>query len=173
MLSDGPAGPGQRRRRAGGAWLVEAVHGAYPPGVGAAPRRHPDVAPRSATTLASEWCTCEENAEHAAPSSVSRAGSFQRVTPRGTPYDPLDASAQLVSTPVRPPRGRFGHRASRPNPAGRPWAHGGASTVRIELRARSARKVNVCIPRAFATSQKKSKENITASIAAGFLLQER
>ena len=73
MLSDGPAGPGQRRLRAGGVWLVEAVHGAYPPGVGAAPRRHPDVAPRSATTLASEWCTCEEHAEHAAPSSAEPA----------------------------------------------------------------------------------------------------
>ena len=56
------------------------------------------------------------------------------------------------AAPGRPPRGQSGHRASRPNPAGRPWAHGGASTVRIELRARSARKVNVCIPRAFATS---------------------
>ncbi len=27
--------------------------------------------------------------------------SFQRVTPRGAPYDPLDASAQLVSSVAR------------------------------------------------------------------------
>ena len=72
-LSDGPSAPGQRRRRAGGAWLVEAVHGAYPPGEEAASRRHLDVAPRSATTSASEWCTCAEQAARASPSSAEPA----------------------------------------------------------------------------------------------------
>ena len=72
-LSYGPSAPGQRRRRAGGAWLVEAVHGAYPPGEEAASRRHLDVAPRSATTSASEWCTCAEQAARASPSSAEPA----------------------------------------------------------------------------------------------------
>ena len=45
-----------------------------------------------------------------------------------------------------------GHRASTTDISGWPWSNGGAYTVRTELRARLARKVNVCIPRAFATS---------------------
>ena len=58
MLYKGNRDPGQRFQRASGACLVECIHGAYPPGVRAAPRAHPHVAPRSSTTLTSVWCTC-------------------------------------------------------------------------------------------------------------------
>ncbi len=57
--------PGRRRRRAGGVRPVEDGYQAGHAGVCSAPHRHPHVAPRSATTLASEWlhmcrtsCTC-------------------------------------------------------------------------------------------------------------------
>ena len=57
--------PGRRRRRAGGVLPVEDGYQAGHAGVCSAPHRHPHVAPRSATTLASEWvhmcrarCTC-------------------------------------------------------------------------------------------------------------------
>ena len=68
---------------------------------------------------------------------------------RGAAMGAVRPCSGPCTAPGRPPRGQSGHRASRPNPAGRPWAHGGASTVRIELRARAARKVNVCIRSAF------------------------
>ena len=69
MVSDGPADSGQRFRRASGAWLVEPIHGAYPPGLRSALHRHPHVAPRSAMTLNSVWGTCAEKGAHAEPSS--------------------------------------------------------------------------------------------------------
>ena len=61
--------PGRRRRRAGGAVPVQDGYQAGHAGVCSALHRHPDVAPRSATTLASEWCTCAEQAARASPSS--------------------------------------------------------------------------------------------------------
>ena len=60
--------PGRRRRRAGGAVPVQDGYQAGHAGVCSALHRHPDVAPRSATTLASECCTCAEPAAHASPS---------------------------------------------------------------------------------------------------------
>ena len=57
--------PARRRRRAGGVRPVEDGYQAGHAGVCSAPHRHPHVAPRPATTLASEWvhmcrasCTC-------------------------------------------------------------------------------------------------------------------
>ena len=61
--------PGRRCRRAGGACPVENGYQAGHAGVFSALHRHPHVAPRSATTLASECCTCAEQAAHAEPSS--------------------------------------------------------------------------------------------------------
>ena len=61
--------PGRRRSRAGGAVPVQDGYQAGHAGVCSALHRHPDVAPRSATTLASEWCTCAEQAARASPSS--------------------------------------------------------------------------------------------------------
>ena len=58
------------------------------------------------------------------------------------------------AAPGRPPCGQSGRRASRPNPAGWPWAGGGAYTVRIRLRVRFARKVNVSIQSRFVTSHR-------------------
>ena len=66
------------------------------------------------------------------------------------------ACSGLSADPERPPRRQSGRRASQPNPPGRTWAGGCASTVRIGLRLRFARKVNVCVPSPFATSQKRS-----------------
>ena len=58
--------PGRRRRRAGGAVLVQDDYQAGHAGVCSTPHRnHHHVAPRSATTLASECCTCEVQAAHA------------------------------------------------------------------------------------------------------------
>ena len=167
--------PGRRRRRAGGVLPVEDGYQAGHAGVCSAPHRHPHVAPRSATTLASEWCTCAEQGARPSPSLLEPARTTQRSEPsRFSAWESVSGSWSITSAsmvhrgaamgavrpcsgpcaaPGRPPRGQSGHRASRPNPAGRPWANGGASTVRTELRARLARKVNVCVPTTHATSR--------------------
>ena len=86
--------------------------------------------------------------------SVFRLRSITSATlvHRGAAMGAVRPCSGPCAAPGRPPRGQSGHRASRPNPAGRPWAHGGASTVRTELRGRPARKVNVCVPYTHATS---------------------
>ena len=69
MLDIQPPAPGRRCRRAGGALPVQYGYQAGHAGVCSAPHRNHHVAPRSATTLASECCTCEVQAAHAEPSS--------------------------------------------------------------------------------------------------------
>ena len=64
---------------------------------------------------------------------------------RGAAMGAVRPCSGPCAAPGRPPGGQSGRRASRPNPAGRPWAGGGAYTVRTELRERPARKVNVSI----------------------------
>ena len=66
--------PGRRCRRAGGVLPVQHGYQAGHAGVCSAPHRHPHVAPRSATTLASEWvhmcrtsCTCCAKLRRAGP----------------------------------------------------------------------------------------------------------
>ena len=65
MLYYGSPAPGQRRRPAGCAWLVEPVHRACHPGLGSAPPCNHHLAPRSSTTLSDVLCTCEEQGARA------------------------------------------------------------------------------------------------------------
>ena len=60
-----------------------------------------------------------------------------------------DAAAEPGGLPHRKP----GRRTAPPDQPGRTWAAGGGSTVRTELRARLARKVNICVPYTHATSR--------------------
>ena len=160
--------PGRRFRRAGGVLPVQHGYQAGHAGVCSAPHRDPHVAPRSATTSTSVWCTRAEQAARASPSleepvrtthgsepsrfsaweSVSRSWSITSASMvhRGAAMAAVRPCSGPCAAPGRPPRGQSGHRASWPNPTGRPWANGGASTVRTELRARPARKVNICVP---------------------------
>ena len=73
MLDIQPAAPGRRCRLASGAAPVQHGHQAGHEGACSALHRHPLVAPRSVTTLTSEWCTCADQAAHAEPSSPEPA----------------------------------------------------------------------------------------------------
>ena len=73
MLDIQPPAPGRRCSRPGGAVPVQHGYQAGHAGVCSTLHRNHHVAPRSATTLASEWCTCEVQAAHASPSLLEPA----------------------------------------------------------------------------------------------------
>ena len=85
------------------------------------------------SSLLPRWCT-----------AVRAMGAIWRCS---------DAAAEPRGLPHRKP----GRRTAPPDQPGRTWAAGGGSTVRIELRARLARKVNICVPTTHTSYNEPSK----------------
>ena len=183
MLDIQPAAPGRCCRRASGAAPVQHGHQAGHAGVCSPLNHHPLVAPRSAMTLTSEWCTCADQAANAEPSSAEPARTTCWSVPsRFSAWESVFRLRSITSATLvhrgaaraairrcsgcwrgarGPGQGVPGWRGTPLGLVDRPWAGGRAATGLQAYKDSLRAKVNVSTPARRRPSRQRSTNNDT------------